>query len=169
MRHSTQGRTKYELPGLNTRGLVSQDNWLPHIQRTHGVEHRVNMVHVIFIHRGERLVPILVFVNGDDSWDIGAYAIIFPVQRALPCARLRCCIWYPILFFMLIFFDLWFGSHKEWRLWKSYLLRATATAAYPQWFILWGRFAPFLKPCHGGPVPRSLMYRKPSFRTRTWL
>jgi len=25
-------------------------------------------------------------------------------------------------------------------------------------------FAPFSKPCHGGPVPRSLMYRKPSFR-----
>ena len=25
-------------------------------------------------------------------------------------------------------------------------------------------FAPFSKPCHGGPVPRSLMYRKPSYR-----
>jgi len=25
-------------------------------------------------------------------------------------------------------------------------------------------FAPLSKPCHGGPVPRSLMYRKPSFR-----
>ena len=127
IRHSTQGRTRYELPGLNIPGLVFKESWLPHIQ---GVEHRVNMVHVIFIHRGERLVPILVLVNSDDNWDIGAHAIIFLVQRALPCARLRCCIWYPSMFFMFIFFDPWSGSHKEWRLWKSYLLRATATAAY---------------------------------------
>ena len=133
IRHSTQGRTRYELPGLNIPGLVFKESWLPHIQ---GVEHRVNMVHVIFIHRGERLVPILVLVNSDDNWDIGAHAIIFLVQRALPCARLRCCIWYPSMFYVYIFWAMIWQSQGVTFV-KELPIACDRDCCI---FILWGRF-----------------------------